>query len=270
MRSDLPPTDPAQPDERLRWTWVGLGALLGAVLISVVVYVIDPRLDRPQVTGLVVTLSLILVGMAVGYHSRGETIRETAIVGVILMLLAGIAAVTVVHAPVPGAVWVLGPFYAATLSMAGGWVGEMLQGTLEEAHHDEPLDWPWVFASVVIGFTLSAYMVSLSEALFGLSGSQLLLVLAFSFLVTGLIVGAFSPGFTMIEPAIAALGMIVLNGGLVILWFDRLPARPILLGFAAGTVLALVGGWAGERAQELFAGGESHEAAPSESESGHD
>lgn len=251
MNADLPPTELPQPEDRLRWTWVGAGALLGAAVISLVVYVVDPQLDRPEVTGLLVALSLILVGMAVGYRSSGETIRETAIVGVILMLLACIAGTALMDVHISAGVWVLGPFIAASISMAGGYVGELLQGTLEEAHADEPLDWPWVFASVVIGFTLSAYLVSLGQALFGLTGSQLLPVLAASFLVTGFVVGIFSPGITMIEPAIAALGMIILNAGLVILWFEALPPREVLFGFAAGVVLALIGGWIGERTQRF-------------------
>ena len=137
----------------LRWAWVAGGVLLGSILVSLFVYMVDPQLERPAVTGLVVTLSLILVGILVGYRSSGETIRETAIAGLIILILTAIVAAVVLNIRVPVVVWLMSPFYAAILTMAGGWVGEMLQGTLEEAHEDKAIDWPWVFVSIIIGFT---------------------------------------------------------------------------------------------------------------------
>jgi len=253
---DVSTTDTAP--EPLRWAWVTGGVLLGSILISLFVYMVDPQLERPAVTGLVVTLSLVLVGILVGYRSSGETIRETAIAGLILLILTGIVAVAVLNIRVPVLVWLLSPFYAALLTMAGGWVGEMLQGTLEEAHEDKAVDWPWVFVSVIIGFTLSAYAVFLGQALLNLSPMQNLLVFAASFLVTGWIVGFFSPGVTMVEPAIAAAGMVILDAGFVILWFDALPQfQTTLIGFGGGVVLALAGGWLGERTQRLREGRQS-------------
>ena len=240
-------THTSQP---LRWVWVGGAVLIGSVLISVFILVVDPQLQRPVVAGFITTLSLMVVGILVGYSSRGETIRETAVAGLLLTALVGIAAVTVLKLPIPTPVWLISPFYAAALSMAGGWVGELMQGTLEEAFIDETVDWPWVFASVVIGFTLSAYAVFLGQALLGPSPLQLLWAFAGSFLVTGWIVGFFSPGVTMIEPAIAATGMIVLESGLVIIWFEGVPGQTLLAGFAAGIVLAYLGGWLGELSQK--------------------
>lgn len=251
MRSDLPLADPRPSEERLRWTWIGGAVLIGAVLISLTIRIVDPGLRQPEVTGLVATLSLILVGMLVGYHSHGETVRETAVSGMALVLLAGGLGASVLELHIAPGVWLLSPFLAAGISMTGGWVGELLQGTLEEAHGDTTLDWPWLFASVVIGFTLSAYAVSLGNSLFELGDMELLFVFATSFLVTGLVVGFFSPGITLIEPAIAALGMIVLHSGLVLLWFEGLPPRAILLGFGAGALLALIGAWFGEGTQRL-------------------
>jgi hypothetical protein len=136
------------------------------------------------------------------------------------------------------------------MAMLGGWVGEMLQGTLEEAYDDRAVDWPWVFVSVIIGVTLSAYAVFLGRALFDLTTVQSLLVFAASFLVTGWIVGFSSPGVTMVEPAIAAGMLIIIDAGFIILWFDDLAAsQTLLIGFGGGMVLALLGGWLGETHQ---------------------
>ena len=71
-----------------------------------------------------------------------------------------------------------------------------------------------------------------------------------AFLLTGLIIGYFSPGRTMVEPAIAAAGMILAHGGFVALYFDPAPAAgSLMLAFAGGTLLALLGGWVGESLQ---------------------
>lgn len=234
-------------NEPLRWVWVGAGVLLGAGLISLFVYLVDPSLEDPVAAAAVAVLSIILVGVLVGYRSPGETIRETAIAGIILLILLAIVGAGILKISVPALAWLMAPFLVAGVAMLGGWVGEMLQGTLEEAYDDRAVDWPWVFVSVIIGVTLSAYAVFLGRALFDLSTLQSLFVFAASFLVTGWLVGFFSPGMTMIEPAIAAGMLIIADAGFIILWFDDLAAsQTLLIGFGGGMVLALLGGWLGE------------------------
>jgi hypothetical protein len=248
----VPITNQAADSDPLQWSWVAVGVLLGAALIALFIFIVDPGFERGPVTLLALTLSLLLVGILIGYRSPGETIRETAVAGLILFVLTALAAVVFRGATIPVLVWLTSPFYAALLTMAGGWVGEMLQGTLEEAHEDKAVDWPWVFVSVIIGFTLSAYAVLLARELLALTPMQNLFVFAASFLVTGWIVGHFSPGVTMIEPGIAAAGMVILDAGFVILWFDAVPRlQSTLIGFGGGILLALIGGWLGEKTQKM-------------------
>jgi len=236
--------------EAIRWAWVIAGVGLGSMLISVFVYVVDPQLQRPAATALLVTLTLVLTGILVGYHSPGETIRETAIVGVILAILTAVVLSAFLGVRIPIIAWLLTPFYAATLAMAGGWVGELLQGTLDEAYDDKAVDWPWVFVSVIIGFTLSAYLIFLGQALFDLGPVATLVVFAASFLLTGWIVGFFSLGVTIVEPAIAAGLMVVLDSAFVVLWLERTPSlQAILIAIFASVLLALLGGWLGEKTQ---------------------
>jgi hypothetical protein len=136
--------------------------------------------------------------------------------------------------------------------MLGGWAGELLQGTLEEAYEDRVVDLPWIFVSIVLGFTISAYAVLIGREVFDVSLEQSLWLFAGSFLVTGWVVGFFSPGNTMVEPAIAGALLMVFDAGFVILWFDGLPGSQVfLIGFGAGIVLALVGGVLGELTQRI-------------------
>lgn len=262
--------DPVQTAHRseegtdsFRWSWVILGIGLGAVLIGLFLFLVDPQLDRLDVAGYVLALALILSGIVVGRLSPGETIRETAVVGAALVVVTGILASAFLGRKVPFFVWMVAPLYAAPLTMMGGWVGEMLQGTLEESVRDETLDWQWVIVSVVIGLALSTFSVLLASARFGLLPKDSLWIMAISFLVTGLLVGYYSPGKTMIEPAIAAALMAVVNAGFIITWFGALPlGRVVVAGFGGAIVLAIIGGWAGEKLQDVVRGREPVVANP--------
>lgn len=236
-------------DEQFQWRWVAAGVLLGAALIAVFLYLVNPGLEEPAAAGFVGGLCLVLLGILVGYRSTGETIRETAVAGLLVAVLVGIAASLLLEVRVPVLVWLMGPFVAVLVSMMGGYAGEMLQGTLEEAYEDRAVDWPWVFVSVVIGITVSSYVVLVGEARLGFSPTASLGSFAASFLVTGWVVGRFSPGRTMVEPAIAAAFMLVVDAAFVILWLGDLSGSAIFLGFGAAVVLALLGGWLGEAHQ---------------------
>jgi hypothetical protein len=239
----------AQPGA-MRWTWVVVGVVFGVIVITVFINIVDRYLDRPAVDGLIGSLTVLLVGIFVGAASRGETLREAAVAGLMLAVLAIALVAFQMGIEVPTLVWLAGPFYALILALIGGYVGEMLQGTLEEAHVDRPIDWPWVLVSVVVGFALGTYALFLMGSLLPSSPSQDLAVLVGAFFVTGVLVGFFSPGKTMIEPAIAAAGLMVAHGVFMAVYFETPPALvSLVIVFALGILLALVGGWLGETLQ---------------------
>jgi len=240
-----------EPDP-LQWKWIGLGIGLGALLIWTFLFLVDPHLERLIVAGYVLALALILSGILVGRLSPGETIRETAIVGGVLVVGSGGLASVFLDTGVPIFMWLVAPLYAAPLTMLGGWVGEMLQGTLVGSRRDEMLDWPWVIVSVVVGLALSTFAVLVASSRFGIEPTESLWIFAVSFLATGLMVGYFSPGRTLVEPAVAAGLMTVINAGFLITWFGELPVGQLfIVGFGGSIVLALVGGWLGERLQDM-------------------
>ena len=239
-----------EPDEPLQWKWIGIGVALGAFLMALLLFLVDPHLERMAAAAYAVGLSVMLSGILVGRMSPGETIRETAIVGVALIAAVGFVSVVFLDVGVPVVAWFFAPLYAAPMTMIGGWVGEMIQGTLPEAAEDEALDWPWVIVSVVVGLVLATFSVMISSTQWGLAPEQSIWLFALSFLVTGIMVGVFSPGKTMIEPAIAAGLMAVVNAGFILVWFGDLPVGRIAVGFGVGTALALVGGVVGEMIQD--------------------
>lgn len=252
-----------EPEDALRWRWIAAGIAMGAVLIGLFIFLIDPQIARLDVFGYVLALALLLSGALVGRLSPGETIRETAIVGGVLVVATGLVATLLLGVRVPIFAWLVAPLYAAPLTMMGGWVGEMLQGTLDSSRRDEKLDWPWVMVSVVIGLALSTFSVLVASARFHVDPGQSLWIFAASFLVTGVMVGYFSPGRTLVEPAVAAGLMAVVNAGFIVAWFDDLPGQQVILvGFGGGIVLAIVGGWLGEKLQDVVTGREALGLSP--------
>lgn len=250
MNADQSPSTPSKTPDALRWAWVVGGVVLGAVLIGLFMYLVDPDFQRPAVSGLMISLTIVLVGVLVGYRSRGETIREAAAAGIILIFIIVFIAAVGLGISAQPLVWLLSPFFGAMLALVGGYAGEMLQGTLDEAHEDKAIDWPWVFVSMVIGFSLSTYLVFLGQALFALTPADRLMVFGLSFFVTGWIVGFYSPGVTMIEPAIAAGGLVALHAGFIVLWFEAgPPLGTLLVALTGGVLAALAGGWLGEKMQ---------------------
>lgn len=250
MRADAEVRTETSGDGPLRWTWVAIGAGLGSTLVGLFLYLVDPGLERLDRAGFIVALTVLLMGILVGYRSRGETVREAGLAGLGVLLVTAAVAVGVLKLRAPIFVWLSSPFYMMLLALLGGWVGEMLQGTVEEAHDDDAIDWLWVFVSVVIGFAVSSYAIFIGQSLVGWTPAESVVVFAASFALTGWLVGYFSPGVTMIEPGIAAAFMIVLDAGFVILWFEGGPPTSLfVVGFGGGAVMALLGGWAGEVCQ---------------------
>lgn len=239
----------------LRWRWVLAGALATALLLSVFVRVVDPDLSRLDVSGVVAAATLMLVGVVIGRYSPGETIRETGVAGMVAFLIVMGYLEWGRDVDVWGLVWAAGPFYAAMLAMVAGWVGEMLQGTLEDAHDDHALDWPWVFVCVVCGFVLEAYILFLGGALFTFTAAHLLPIFFVTIFLTGWFVGLLSPGFTAIEPGVASLVMVGLSAALAALWLSEpLPVGALAWSAAGGLVLGVAGGWVGEISQSRRGG----------------
>lgn len=239
----------------LRWRWVLAGAAATALLLSVFIRVVDPDLSNMQVSAAVSAATLMLAGVVIGRYSPGETIRETGVAGVLVFLVVMGYLEWGRGVDVWGIIWAAGPFYAATFAMVAGWVGEMLQGTLEVAHEDRALDWPWVFVCVICGFLLDAYLLFLGGALFELTAAHLLPILLVTIFLTGWFVGLLSPGFTAIEPGVASLVMVGLSAALAALWLpDPLPAGALVWGAGGGLVLGVAGGWLGELSQSMRGG----------------
>ena len=94
-----------------------------------------------------------------------------------------------------------------------------MQGTIADG---DPLTFQWVWVGVgsVLGVLLSVYSVFVLYALLDLSSFGTLLFFLGSFFVTAFVVAFYSPGSTILEPAMAAILVMILDALLALAGFQ--------------------------------------------------
>ena len=113
------------------------------------------------------------------------------------------------------------------------------------------IEWKWVIAAVIAGLIIVGASYFIVAPTFHSAEIQALVMLV-GFVVTGAIIGYFSPGVTIKEPAIGgALVMVLMLALLYIRGAEEIPHSQIinLLLMLLGVGFSWVGGWAGEKLQ---------------------
>jgi hypothetical protein len=226
---------------------------MGAVLVLAFVAVVDPALVRMRVSGAVFSATLILTGMLSGYRSAERTVWEPGIGGLILVVLASAGMAIAAPSALPLRSVLVGLGVGPLLAIAGAWAGEMLQGTFVD--RSPRIQWLWILVAVVMGFMTGLYCIYFAEALVGLDPIVIIGAFAASFFVTGAAVGYFSPGRTIIEPTLAAAGIVAADVVFFFLQFRVVfPWAVVLVITVAGGLVAMAGAWVGEAGQRLQGG----------------
>lgn len=234
-----------------RWGWMAIGIVVGSLLIATFVGVVWQEQPRPGVALLVGGLTFVLAGIFVGFNSPGQTVVEPGVAGGIIAIAAASILSGLGVFPVGAPTVVLWLVVGSLLAALGGWVGELMQGTIGAETVGRKIQWPWIVVGVVLGFVFNIYFVFVGRALFELGSMGIMTSFGLSFLLTGFFVGFFSPGVTLAEPAIAGVFLVVANTAVASLGFHApFPVGAIFLGFIGAFCLALAGGWVGELVQE--------------------
>ena len=230
----------------ISWVWVFVGVVVGTALLATLVPIVRNVPPRPDVAILVGALTFALMGVLVSYNSPGDTALEAGLAGVILSFLTFVG-IRFIEGFEPTMLrTALGFVGGITLAGLGGWGGEVLQGTYR-TESVEGLQWPWIGVGALLGVMLSVYAVFLPTALWGVGPWGVLGFFASSFFVAAFFVGYFSPGVTIIEPAIAAVLIMVIDAALASLGFRApFPLPVVVIGMMGAFVIALGGGYLGE------------------------
>jgi hypothetical protein len=118
------------------------------------------------------------------------------------------------------------------------------------AHQEPKLHWKWVILSVIAGLIIVGASYFMVAPTFH-SGEVQALIMLGGFIVTGVIIGYFSPGITINEASVGgALVMVVMLLLLTITNAEIQFTKSInLLLLILGVGFSWVGGWAGEKLQ---------------------
>lgn len=241
----------------LEWKWIIFGVIAGAALSISLHRVIAQTFLIPVIPTFMSLLGFVVMGIIMGYKSEGYTIKEPAIGGLITVLLVGLPLTYGFNYKFSTVEIIGGGIAGLILGFIGGWVGEQLQVTPEEAAKELEeekkggLQWGWIIAGTVIGFILNAFFVIGGFALLKFSTMGILMALSASFLFAGMLVGYFSPGVTIIEAALSGVLSIIINV-IFLLSFSLLLVDELwyaAIGLVIAFILSLVGGWLGEKMQ---------------------
>ena len=249
-------TNPRHQESQLHWKWVLLSVVAGLILVGASYFIVAPTFHSPEVQVLVMLVGFIVMGGIIGYFSPGITIKESTIGGamvlvIMLILLLITKAEDIRQSFLLDALLLL---LGISFSWIGGWVGEQLQGGQEE--EAEPgktgLQWKWVIIGVIVGFALINFIVFVIGTLIVTHLMKAAFIgFVVSLVVSGFIVGLHSPGETIKEPAVAGVIAVLLD------WFFidviislHVPVSYLITGIVLGFLLALFGGWLGEKYQE--------------------
>ena len=118
------------------------------------------------------------------------------------------------------------------------------------AHQEPALHWKWVILSVIAGFIIVGASYLIVAPMFH-SGEVQAVIMLGGFIVTGAIIGYFSPGITINEASVGgALVMVLMLILLTITKAEIHFSKAInLLLLILGVGFSWVGGWAGEKLQ---------------------
>jgi len=236
----------------IQWKWILIGAAVGVILLALLVPIVNATFVNKTVPLLMGTVVFLLTGIIVGYKSPGVTIREAALAGLIAILLADVLMFWIFDIPLSPLHGITFVVIAYLLALLGGWVGEVIQGTKGAAPSKHGIQWQWIAVGLAIGFILNYFSVFLLFIFFRFGEVGIVLSFALSFLIMGLIVGYKSPGVTILESALAGIGLIILEYFLITIGLGggAFPAQYLMIGLAGSFVLGLLGGWLGELMQE--------------------
>lgn len=233
------------------WFWVVAGSVVGLVLIGSLIFMSSVKFHKPAIPYLIGSLAYIITGMILGHYSPGHTFKETAIAGLIIPIV-GIILIKVnsVQSPlgelnvIQLLLVIIGGILLAQL---GGWIGEELEGY---DHPTKLIQWHWIIVASVLGFMLNCFILFFLS-LFFYKLVPIVIFVALSVLVSGMVTAYKSPGHTEIECGIAGAITMLLDYLFFVFGLDiEIPLWILITTLVGGAIFGLFGGWIGERIQQ--------------------
>lgn len=231
-----------------------ISAFVGSVVTLFLAYISGSSFSALPFPIIAMMCGFVVTGIVEGILSKGVTILEPAIgavlVGVVLFAVLPMMNVRGLI-DLDNALVLVITMNGVLLAALGGWVGEKLQGTLDDDIPDEhPMDWGWVLCGAVLGTTLTMLVSSSLVVVLGYHLSNHFAAFFGGLFVAGALIGIRSPGIAIKEAGVAGFVAVVLNIDIISVALGLLPIETILIGVVMGIFSTLLGSWVGEKIQE--------------------
>ncbi len=210
----------------------------------------------------VALLSAFLVtGFIIGYLSSGVTFLEPGLGAVILSFILYYVIPVFNLRGFQGiwdSDWVLIFMNGIIFTFAGAWLGEKWQDatlTSDKLVYKD-FDWGWMLAGVLMGITSSMITILIMFIIVGPNPDSFLVPFVLALFITGLTVGLKSPGYTVLEAAIAgflALTLLFNIFRLTLRTEEPIGVWVIIVGLLAAFFESFYGAFLGEKIQAINA-----------------
>ena len=236
---------------------VGISALIGTVLVLGLSYISGSKFATPPFPIMAILSGFIATGIIAGIISKEKTILEPGIAAIIVSI---ISAFVLPSFQLKGLMdmnqasfWLV-LANGVIMTFMGAWAGEYIQGEEDTKAETSSIEWGWIICGGIIGVAVSMLLASSVVVLLG--GGFLLSYHLVAFIVglfcTGMLVGWRSPGITIREAALAGFLTVIIDLDAIMLTLglenEQLTSL-LMFGAAIGVVVALIGGFIGEKIQ---------------------
>jgi hypothetical protein len=234
-----------------------ISAFVGSVITLFLAFVSASSFSALPFPMIALLCGFVITGIVEGILSKGVTILEPAIgavlVGIVLFIVLPMMNVQGFR-DLTSAILLVALMNGVVLSALGGWIGEKLQGTLDDDIPDEhPMDWGWVLCGAALGTTITMLISSSLVVVLGYHLFNHVLAFLSGLFIAGLLIGLRSPGLVMKEAGFAGFLAVVLNVDIISVALGMLSLEMMLSGIVLGIFCTHIGAWVGEKIQEARA-----------------
>jgi hypothetical protein len=136
MQGSFPSTAPSDDPEAIQWPWVSVGIVLGCIMTCYIA-LIGRALVGLSSAGVLFLFAAIcvLVGLFMALLSKTGTLLESALAGLGLVAVNVLIGSAVLGVPFPIAAIAIAFSGAFFLSLAGGWIGELVHARMVLGEH---------------------------------------------------------------------------------------------------------------------------------------
>lgn len=241
----------------LQWGSVVISALIGIVLVLGLSYISGSKFATPPFPIMAILSGFIVTGIIAGIISKEKTILEPGIAAIIVSIvtafvLPGFQLKGLVDMQSASLLLVLAN--GVLMTFMGAWAGEYIQGEEDVKAETSSIEWGWIICGGIIGVGVSMLLASSVVVLLGggFNLSYHLVAFIVGLLCTGTLVGWRSPGVTIREAALAGFLTVIIDLDAIMLTLgleNEELSMLLMYGAAIGIVVALVGGFIGEKIQ---------------------